>query len=286
MEESMSSAPRAAVLASFLAVASPASGRPSPEGAGPRGILLEQLTWAEAEPVLKPDTVVVIPLGAQAKEHGLHLRLDADWVQAEYFKKRILERSNVVVAPTVNYSYYPAFVEYPGSTTLELETSRDVIVQICRTLSAFGPRRFYVINIGVSTVRALQPAVEMLAGEGIALRFTDLLKITGPIAKRIARQEGGTHADEIETSIVFFIEPRAVRMDLARKDYEPRKGVRLTRLRDSPNTYSPTGVWGDATLATPKKGEELVRGMLDGMLAEIEALRATPLPAPRSPASE
>ena len=282
----MSPAARVAAIASVLALASPTSGLPAPGGSGPAGVLLERLTWAEAEPLLRPDTVVVIPLGAQAKEHGLHLRLDTDWVMAEYFKKRILERANVVVAPTVNYSYYPAFVEYPGSTTLELQTARDVIVQICRTLSGFGPRRFYVINIGVSTVRALEPAVEMLAKEGIALRFADVLKLTGPIAKRIARQEGGTHADEIETSMVLFIEPGSVRMDLARKDFEPRKGVRLTRLRDTPNTYSPTGVWGDATLATAKKGEELVHGMLDGMLAEIEALRAAPLPAPPSPAAQ
>ena len=247
------------------------------------GVLLEELTWAEAEAVLKPETVVVIPLGAQAKEHGLHLRLDVDWTMAEYFKKRVLERANVVVAPTVNYGYYPAFVEYPGSTTLDLDTARDVIVQICRTLSAFGPRRFYVINIGVSTVRSLEPAVDRLAGEGILLRFLDVLKVTEPIAKKIAQQEGGTHADEIETSMMLHIAPGSVHMDLARKDLEPRQGVRLTRVKGTTNTYSPTGVWGDATLATREKGATLVRGMLDGMLSEIEALRSSPLPSAARP---
>lgn len=247
------------------------------------GVLLSDLTWAEAEGVLKPDTVVVIPLGAQAKEHGLHLRLDTDWLMAEYFRERVLERANVVVAPTVNYSYYPAFIEYPGSTTLDLETSRDLVVQICRTLAAYGPRRFYVINVGVSTVRALQPAAEILAAEGILLQFLDLLKVTGPIARNIAQQEGGTHADEIETSILLYVAPRTVRMELARKDFEPRKGTRLTRVKDSANTYSPTGVWGDATLATAKKGETLVRGIVDGMLADIEALRGSPLPPSATP---
>lgn len=248
-----------------------------------KGILLEELTWAEAEAVLRPDTVVVIPLGAQAKEHGLHLRFDTDWAMAEYFKERVLERANVVVAPTVNYGYYPAFVEYPGSTTLDLETSRDMVVQICRTLAAFGPRRFYVINIGVSTVRALQPAVDVLAKEGILLRYTDLLKVMGPIARAISRQEAGTHADELETSLMLHVAPNEVRMDLARKDLEPRKGTRLTRIKDSPNHYSPTGVWGDPTLATAAKGETLARGLLDAMLAEIEALRSSPLPASPAP---
>ncbi len=244
-------------------------------------VLLADLTWPEAERALKPETVVVIPLGAQAKEHGLHMQLDADFVMAEYFKTEVMARTNVVVAPTVSYGFYPAFVEYPGSTTLELETARDVIVQICRTLSAFGPRRFYVVNIGVSTVRSLQAAEQVLAKEGLLLRYTDLLKLFAPIAKTVAQQAGGTHADEIETSMLLYIAPQDVEMELARKDFEPRQGSRLTRVKDSPNTYSPTGVWGDATLATSEKGKAFVDAVLDGMLADIQALRAEPLPGGR-----
>ena len=100
----------------------------------------------------------MIPLGAESKEHGPHLKLKNDLVLAAYLTRRVREKADVVVAPTVNYSYYPAFAEYPGSTSLRLETARDVIVDVCRSLSRFGPRRFYVLNTGVSTVRALEPA--------------------------------------------------------------------------------------------------------------------------------
>ena len=41
--------------------------------AAAQGVLLEDLTWIEAEKALTPDTVVVIPLGAASKEHGPHL---------------------------------------------------------------------------------------------------------------------------------------------------------------------------------------------------------------------
>ena len=75
----------------------------------------------------------------------------------------------------MNYSYYPAFVEYPGSTSLTLETSRDMIVEICRGLARFGPKRFYVLNTGVSTASALKPAAAALAAEGILMRYTDVL---------------------------------------------------------------------------------------------------------------
>src|SRR3954466_6224234 len=140
----------------------------------PKGILLENLTWIEAEKVLTPESVVVIPLGAESKEHGPHLKLKNDFLIAEYLKKRVLQSSNVVIAPTINYSFYPAFLEYPGSTSLRLETARDIVIDICRSLSKFGPRRFYVLNTGISALRPLAVAQEILAAEGIVMRYLDL----------------------------------------------------------------------------------------------------------------
>src|SRR3954463_7180641 len=61
----------------------------------PKGILLQNLTWIEAEKVLTPETVVVIPLGAESKEHGPHLKLKNDFLIAEYLKKRVLQSSDV-----------------------------------------------------------------------------------------------------------------------------------------------------------------------------------------------
>lgn len=238
-----------------------------------KGIVLENLTWVEAEKVLTKETVVVIPLGAASKEHGPHLKLKNDLILAEYFKKRVLEKADIVVAPTIPYHFYPAFVEYPGSTTLRLETARDVVIDICRGLARFGPKRFYVLNTGVSTVRALQPAADSLAAEGIIMRYTDLLKVIGPVEKQVSKQEGGTHADEIETSMILYIDPASVDMSKAVKDYRPSKG-RLTRdPNNARGTYSPTGIWGDPTLATREKGKIVVEAMVEGLLREIEELR-------------
>src|SRR5690348_2420095 len=78
------------------------------EMSAPRGVLLEDLTWVEAERTLTAQTVVVLPLGAAAKEHGPHLKLKNDFILAEYFTKRIQERAPVVIAPAVTYHYYPA----------------------------------------------------------------------------------------------------------------------------------------------------------------------------------
>ncbi|MFI5244336.1 MAG: creatininase family protein, partial [Gemmatimonadales bacterium] len=223
----------------------------------PKGIRVEDLTWVEAERVLDSGTVVVIPLGAEAKEHGPQLRLKNDFVLAEYYATRVLQASKVVVYPTLNYGFYPAFVEYPGSTTLRLETARDMIVDIVRTIARHGPRRFYVLNTGVSTIRALTPARDSLAASGIVMTFTDILSVGKAAEERIRKQEGGTHADELETSMMLYMHPEFVDMSKAVKDYHPGAGG-LTRdsaaaVRDG-KVWSRSGVYGDATLATREKG--------------------------------
>jgi len=244
--------------------------RPKP----PLGVLLENLTWLEAEKLLRPETVVVIPLGAAAKEHGPHLTLKNDLLIAEYLKERVRREADVVIAPTINYHFYPAFVEYPGSTSLRMETARDLVADICRGLARFGPKRFYVLNTGVSTNRALAPAVEVLSADGITMSYTNLLTTLEPIEKEVARQEGGTHADEIETSMMLVIAPETVDMRKAVKDYHPGKGP-LTRTPGGTGVYSASGIFGDATLATRAKGQRVLDFLVRSILDDIERLRQT-----------
>ena len=245
-----------------------------------RGVFLADLTWPEAERLLRPETVVVLPLGAAAKEHGPHLKLKTDRVQADYLAARLAERSAVVIAPTVTYSYYPAFTEYPGSITLRRETARDLVVDVCRSLAAFGPRRFYVLNTGISTLRPLADAAAALAADGILLRYTDPRGLSPDLERRIARQEGGTHADEVETSRMLYIAPEAVDMSKAVKDYHPEDGPGgLTRDPSRPGVYSPTGVWGDATLATAEKGRALTEAAVEAIAGEVKAIGAATPPS-------
>jgi creatinine amidohydrolase len=235
--------------------------------------LLENLTWDEAERVLTPDAVVVIPLGAECKEHGRHLPLNNDFLMAEYFKRRIIvvAPKEVIVAPTINYSFYPSFLEYPGSTSLSLETSRAMITDIVRSLAHYGPRRFYILNTGISTLKPLAQAAAELDKMGIVLRYTDFTK-EDPAEKRL-RQSGGTHADEIETSMMLYIAPGSVQMKKAVRDFNPDQPGPLSRDPKGRGTYSPTGAWGDPTLATREKGQAVVESLLTTILKDIDDLR-------------
>ena len=238
-----------------------------------RSVRLEDLSWKEAADVLTPQAIVMIPLGAGSKEHGPQLKLSNDLVMAEYLTKEVMARTAVIVAPTINYNFYPAFVEYPGTTSLRLETARDLTVDICRSLAHFGPRKFYILNTGVSTLRPLRAAAEELNRDGIQMRFTDILNASAAVEKQISKQPEGTHADEIETSMMLFVAPQSVNMAKAAKDFPSAGGPMQWKDPKAPH-YSPTGIYGDATLATRDKGEKVVRAQIDFILREIENLRA------------
>jgi creatinine amidohydrolase len=264
-----------ALLGALLLTAPYFAQRPSTSSTpgNDRGVLLEALSWDEAEHALTPDRVVVIPLGAESKEHGRHLQLNNDWVMAEYLKQRVLAAAPVVVAPTINYSYYPAFLEYPGSTSLGPETARDMVVDICRSLASYGPRRFYVLNTGISTIKPLSEAAKTLASEGVTLRYFNFEEIE-TVVEKVQQQAGGTHADEIETSMMLYIAPNTVRMSRAVKDLSPGRRGPLTRNANATNgIYSPTGAWGDPTLATKEKGQVVVEATVQAVLGDIQDLQ-------------
>lgn len=247
----------------------------------PKGLFLDQISWMEAAKQLSPQTVVVIPLGAQAKEHGPHLPLGTDYIQAQYLANQIAHTESVVIAPALNYGFYYPFVTFPGSTSLRYSVAKNMIVDICRGLAAFGPQRFYVINEGIATNAILKPAAELLAREGILLTFTDLTgKEVKALVKSVQQQKEGSHADEIETSKVLYMQPGKVNMKLAKQEYGIRKGRGFpTKDSTQQGHYLPSGIYGDATLASYEKGKTITDGMLQIIKADLARLRQASIPA-------
>lgn len=236
------------------------------------GKYLEFLTWPEAETILKECEVAIVPLGARTKEHGFHLPLNNDWIMAEYLTRRLLEVCAVVALPTIQYGYFPAFVEYPGSVNINCDTFRDYILDISRSISRHGPKKIYILNTGISTIKSLEPAAKILASEGIEMRFTRLNEAAKEERVNVQQGPGGTHADEIETSMMLYIAPEIVKMNLAMRDFHTDKGPGgLTRdPHYTSGVYSPTGAWGDPTLATSEKGEVIVEALVKHIVQSVK----------------
>ena len=234
------------------------------------GVKLETLSWVEAEQWFVTNPVVAIPLGAAAKEHGPHLPLNNDAIIASWLGEQVIQRLPVVLAPLINASFYPAFVEYPGSVSLRYETARDVIVDTCMSLSKFGLSRFYVINTGMSTLRPLAE-VKSLLDSNLVFDFLNLDTAFQDLPDDLLQQQYGSHADEHETSLMLHIAPEVVDMNRAVDDGAEGEG-RLTRTRGQ-GLWSESGVYGQATLASAAKGKVIAEVLLQHVLAQIEALK-------------
>lgn len=233
------------------------------------GVKLETLSWIEAEQWFADNPIVVIPLGAAAKEHGPHLPLNNDAIIATWLSEQIMQRMAVVVAPLINSSFYPAFVEYPGSISLRYETARDVIVDTCTSLASFGLSRFYVINTGLSTLRPLAESRTLLPA-GITFEYLDLDAVLQRLPDDLLTQRFGSHADEHETSLMLHIAPEVVDMRLAVDDGAEGEG-RLSRSRGQ-GLWSASGVYGQATLASASKGKVIAEVLLRHACAQIDRL--------------
>lgn len=238
-------------------------------------INLEDLNWIEAEKALQQYEVVLIALGARSKEHGPHLLLKNDYLMAEYLKERVMLKVSVVVLPTLQYGYYPAFLEYPGSISISKDTFKNFVVDICESMSRYGKNKFYILNTGVSTLRPLASAKEELNQKGIKLCYFNILEMEKNLPKDLLEQKmPGTHADEVETSMMLYIAPKTVDMSKAVKNFDPRPNRKggLTRNSDGKGYYSPTGVAGNPTLASKEKGKIIVEATIEKIVREIEEL--------------
>jgi creatinine amidohydrolase len=232
------------------------------------GVKLETLSWPAAERCFASNPVVVLPLGAAAKEHGPHLPLNNDAIIADWLATELCRRRPIVVAPLINASFYPAFIDYPGSISLRMETARDLIVDCCNSLARHGPSRFYVLNTGLSTLRVLAAAKALLDAE-LVFEYLVLDEALQTLPPDLLQQQYGSHADEAETSLMLHIAPAVVDMARAVDDGAEGEG-RLAR-EPGQGIWSPSGVYGQASLASAAKGKVIAGCLLRHCLRQIDA---------------
>lgn len=234
-----------------------------------------EVCWLDIEYAFKEGWLVVIPLGASCKEHGYHLPMNTDLIIANKMADFIFETyKEIIIAPPITDSYFPAFVEYPGSSTLSLDTARDMIVQKCQLWHNQGANKFYVLNIGISTNAPLSQARVLLKeNSNIIFEYLDLLEMhQDPRLTKITEQKVGTHADELETSMMLYLAPEAVHLEKAIPEVAIKKGPLTRDPLSKDKTISISGAWGDPTLATIEKGKLVVSLLEDFIDKQLSLL--------------
>ena len=230
-----------------------------------------RLDWRTVGERLKAGASAILPIGAGAKEHGLHLPMATDQIQAEALARQLAERlfaegHDLLIWPAITYGYYPAFQAYAGSVSLSAPTFRLLVQEVASQLLGFGARNVFVLDTGISTMPEVKTAIAGLS----TVRHLPIH--AGPryraASAELMQQPFGGHADELETSRMLVIAPDAVNMSRAVASPVSAEGPRPGALnpfdRDAPN-YSPSGSFGDPTLATQQKGEVLLAAMLDDL---------------------
>jgi creatinine amidohydrolase len=246
--------------------------------AGKQGVRLADLTWAQAAARFAQGSVVVIPIGAAAKEHGPHLPLDTDRRIAEALAEGVGDRLPIVIAPTIAFGYYPVFTAYAGSQHLRAETFQALVTDILEGFIHQGVQRLALINTGVSTEAPLRLAVRAIfERHGVQVATADY-RALGHGVSHLWQQASGGHADEKETSLMLAVAPETVRLDQALADFGPARPanvfyrpVRYTPVAEPGAEQHRTGGDGDPSLATADKGAALLAAMVDDLVAGVRA---------------
>ena len=249
-----------------------------------QGIRLAEITWEEFGEALARCPVALLPIGGGTKEHGPHLPLGTDLMVVDALAERVLEAAPVLLLPSLGYAYYPAFVDWPGSVSIQAQHANALVGDIIRSLARHGVRKFLILDGGVSTHPPLNVLSRDLHNElGILVAVTNILGLGAEVHQAIAEQARGGHADELETSRMRVIRPDLVHMERAPREWQPLipgtsgpTGIRKIHLGGKMTTAG--GINGDATLATPEKGEQSLAAMAQDIITFVEHFVALPMP--------
>jgi creatinine amidohydrolase len=243
--------------------------------------LLADLSWEETQAYLSHDDRIVLPLGA-VEEHGRHLGLGTDFVEAEAIALAIGERSEVLVAPTLNYGVSLAQMGFAGTLSLKPVTLIMVLEDLFRSFYHHGFRRVLVVNGHGGNAASIWGAVQTVSQDLRDLRvkvfqwWTDA-EAYQVITDALGKQEG-SHASGGETAFMLALRPQAVRMErLTGRDVPVVPSREVITVQTFEQQY-PDGIMGlDPRNATPEVGRALLE-----KCAEICCRELSVWPAPQA----
>lgn len=246
------------------------------------GRWMHELSWRAASAAVAEGAIVLLPIGAAAKAHGPHLPLGTDRIVVEAVAERVAEPLGALIAPTVGFGYFPAFVEYPTSQHIDAAAFHDLLAQLLIRLAQDGARRLVVLNNGVSTEAVVSTAAHTVYAETGVRPAMAHLRLYGRGADDVIENVAGGHADERETSVMLALAPALVDMSKASaapgSDRAPGGPMRLMRPVRLANGRPPAageasadGATGDPTRATAAKGERVLDSIVEELVHDIQA---------------
>ena len=250
----------------------------------PNQRFLAHLPWTQIRDLPKDPGVVILPVGA-VEQHGPHLPTLTDTLLVTQILTHTLahlpEDVHAWALPAVNYGKSNEHLGFPGTIALSTTTLTAVLHEIAASVQQAGFRRLAFFNGHGGNVAVLDAAARDIRANTGLLTFClhPSLYCEAPFPITADEQRFGVHAGEIETSLMLTLAPDLVQMTQAVRHYPdfptdvaplflfgPASAAWLSR------DWSPTGVFGDATVATPEKGAALLAAAITRLGRLIAAM--------------
>jgi creatinine amidohydrolase len=219
-------------------------------------MILEEITMGEFEEGLKITKTVLLPFGS-VEEHGYHLPLSTDTIQAYEVGKAVSKIKPIFIAPPIHYGCCRSTSCHPGTISISTTTLQNLMIDIVRSLHSHGLTNFIILtgHAGGTHKMALIDAGEKLIEEmhNIKLAVLTEYDLAYNEGKEIIETNGDAHAGEIETSRIMHFYPDLVKGTGEREFPEFPPGIIVRNKRK----FWANGVWGDPTKATPEKGRRI-----------------------------
>src|SRR5512144_1071025 len=106
-------------------------------------MIMEEMTMREFEEGLKVTRTIYIPFGS-VEEHGSHLPLSTDTIQAYEVGKKAALQIPLFVAPPIHYGNCRSTSRHPGTLSISTTTLKCLLKDIVISLRSHGLKNFIV----------------------------------------------------------------------------------------------------------------------------------------------
>lgn len=157
---------------------------------------IDASNWMQVEERLKDDRRCVLPLGCT--EQHAYLSLSTDSILAERVAVEAAEPLGVPVFPVLAYGVTPAFLSYPGTVSLRLETYGKILEDVLESLWRTGFRQVLIVNGHGGNTPARTVVAERVAALGIKAVWHDWWNAPRTWAKVKDTDPEASHASWME----------------------------------------------------------------------------------------
>jgi creatinine amidohydrolase len=227
---------------------------------GRQEINLEELTAEEAALAIRSRGICILPLGS-TEQHGPHLPVGTDTILAQELARRVARKIGGVLLPALPFGQIWSANRFPGTIALTEETLVSLLCDVIESLARQGARVVALLSAHMGNLAPAQKAARQLKDwmdvKVLAFAYPRVHEIAEGITQSALWQGSVFHAAEIETSMVLAVRPDLCRMDRAICSY-PEAPADWEFRPYRWDELNPSGVFGDATVATAEKGEALL----------------------------